>query len=395
MSAWLGPMLLASVSDSWKRERAKAVLVEMLGPARSGAAASGGAPPMPIYREVALAQGFKAAANRRARHFAVTPQGRTLLVELAEGLLKASTYWYTQLTLLHALTLWALPDTTRATTDREVVTAPASWANKSPREKVYRWLSDAESEPMWTHPGQPARTWPKWRTRRWWLLARARKLHRRLHPFVFELGELATRALLTGHPERYLWIDETGVVNQVGSRPGDPSVRRVHSLWIPPSTGWTALDRRAERLVADVLLLLNLTEQGRPDDHERHARRAARRDLPPCLTGDRTPLRPELSIANPDMTSRPGVSCSAGCPFELCPYPARGTPRREEFGEAFCREQVTLLRARPRNLIGLGPPAWGRSGLHPWQRARVRDLRAFWREMAERKRVPPIEDLLG
>lgn len=403
--AWLGPMLLACVSDRRMpggtvlsvRDRAQAVLVGLLAPARAALVGDrGGTPRMLMSQEVALAQGFKAAANRRARHFATTAEGRSILIELAEELLKASTYWYTQLTLLHALTLWALHDTTRGTADHELVATPASWANKSPKEKVDRWLADAGTAPMWSPPGAAnVGSWPSWPTRGWLLPARARKHRRRLHPFVFETGELVSKALLTGHPERYLWIDEMGVVNKVGSRPGDPDVRRVHNLWIPPSTGWTALDRRAERLVADVLLLLNLTEQDQPAAQERHMRRATRRDLPPCLTGDRAPLQPSLSIANPDRTSRPGISCSAGCPFELCPYPSRGTPRREEFGEAFCREQATLLRPRLRNLLGLGPAPWQRSSLRPWQRARIRDLRRFWRDMADRRRVPPVDDLLG
>jgi hypothetical protein len=210
----------------------------------------------------------------------------------------------------------------------------------------------------------------------------------RLHPFVRKAADLAVDALKSGRPERYLWIDETGVIGNVGSHPSDPTQPRVHNLWIPPSTGWTALDRSAQQLVADVLLLLNLAERGDPDEHERCLRRANRPDLPPCLVGDRSTMRPELSIAGPD-TTNPGSSCADGCPFELCPYPARGTPQRQELGEAFCRRQQTLLGPSPRHVLRRGGPApWQRTGLPRRRRRRQRDLLDFWTTMADRKRVP-------
>jgi hypothetical protein len=80
-----------------------------------------------------------------------------------------------------------------------------------------------------------------------------RRDRRHAHPFVAEAGRLAVRALETGQPDRYMWIDESGVVSRVGSSPAKPHSRRKHNLWIPPSTGWTALNARAQQLVADVL----------------------------------------------------------------------------------------------------------------------------------------------
>jgi hypothetical protein len=368
IGAWLTPMLVASVSDD-KRGVARDRLVEWL---------SCGKPDTRAYREsrlgllpeVALSQGFKAAANRRERHFATSAEARVILVEQAEDMLKCARFWFSQQNLIQALTLWALPDRSRRESPPSV---SARWQGISPGKRVGHWLSIAGRDAERSRLGAAVR---------------AANGYSHVHPFVREAAALAVRALETGHPERYLWIDETGVVNKVGSRPTDPTQPRIHNLWIPPSTGWTALDRRAQQLVADVLLLLNLSERGGPDDHERYLARANRDDLPPCLTGDRSPMRPELSIARAGM-SDPGSSCADGCPFELCPYPPRGTPQRHEIGEAFCRRQQSLARRwEPGQWIGRGPAPWRRAGLSRWRRARVRDLRAFWRTMADRRRVP-------
>jgi NACHT domain len=368
MGAWLTPMLVGSVSDD-QRGVAKDRLVEWLNCVRPDTRAYRESR-LGLLPEVALSQGFKAAANRRERHFATCAEARVILVEQAEDMLKCARFWFSQQNLIQALTLWALPDRSR---DETPASASARWQGISPHKQVDHWLSIA---------GRDAE-----RSR---LDASVRAAHgySHLHPFVREAGALAVRALETGHPERYLWIDETGVVNKVGSRPTDPTQPRIHNLWIPPSTGWTALDRRAQQLVADVLLLLNLSERGAPEDHERYLERANRNDLPPCLTGDRSPMRPDLSIARPGM-SDPGSSCADGCPFELCPYPPRGTAQRHELGEAFCRRQQSLARRwEPGHWIGRGPAPWRRAGLPRSRRARVRDLRAFWRTMADRRRVP-------
>jgi hypothetical protein len=74
------------------------------------------------------------------------------------------------------------------------------------------------------------------------------------HPFVREASQLAVLALKTGYPQRYCWIDEGGVVAQVGSRnTGTSTGQRNRLLWIPPSAGWTAFNGRAQRLIAGVL----------------------------------------------------------------------------------------------------------------------------------------------
>ena len=120
-----------------------------------------------------------------------------------------------------------------------------------------------------------------------------RRDRREVHPFVAETWRLSVRALETGLPERYIWIDESGVVSRVGSSPAKPGSQRKHNLWIPPSTGWTALNARAQQLLADVLLLLNLAERGGPRDRDQRLQQTNRTYLPPCLAGGPVPARPE------------------------------------------------------------------------------------------------------
>jgi len=188
----------------------------------------------------------------------------------------------------------------------------------------------------------------------------------------------AVLALKTGFPQRYLWIDESGVVGRVGSRKtSDATTYRKHRLWIPPSAGWTALNGRAQQLVADVLLLLNLADRGdQPPDSERRLKRSNRHDLPPCITRYRPSLDPGLTVGTAT-SSAPGTSCVDGCPFELCPYPPKGTQSRMEMSEAFCRRQQMLLTRR----------SLGRRRA-PWQEMRRGQLIDFWAEMADRARGP-------
>jgi len=114
-----------------------------------------------------------------------------------------------------------------------------------------------------------------------------------------------------------MWIDESGVVMKVGTRAARPGVPRKHQLWIPPSTGRSSLHPQAQRLVGDVLLLLNLAERGRdPEVRDRRLNRARRNDLPPCLTADRGPLNPTQTIGTAK-SSAPGTNCQHGCAFDL------------------------------------------------------------------------------
>jgi hypothetical protein len=205
---------------------------------------------------------------------------------------------------------------------------------------------------------------------RWLELARSRH-----HPFVIEAGKLAVRALETRHPQRFLWIDEAGVVSKVGSRAARQSSYRQHNLWIPPSTGWAALDPRAQQLVADVLLMLNLAERGQePTEIEQRLKRVDRDDLPPCLSQDRGPLDPRRTVGG--VQTAPGSNCKDGCLFGLCPYPPiGGQPYRAELSEAFCRRQQTLLSG-----------GWTRSNPVGWQSVPRRNLTWFWEQMGDRAR---------
>jgi hypothetical protein len=305
------------------------------------AAAAGRAkdePGTPISQEIALAQGFKYVANWRPPYPHAPAETRTFLYEQAMEMLKGSRYWFSQLTLIQALCLWTLSDESK---------------HHDPRATVGHWLKTASCRQREQAPSdrEPA-----------------------VHPFVREAAELAKRAIETRRPAEFCWIDESGVVARVGSRTsGSGTTHRKHSLWIPPSTGWSALDSRAQRLVADVLLLLNLAERGdRPTDRERRLERADQPFLPPCLTHDRSPLDPGRTVGTAD-TYEPGTGCADGCSFELCPYPPKGTqPPRVELTEAFCRRQQTLSGTF--------------AGKAPWQKMRSARLERFWARMADRAR---------
>ena len=149
---------------------------------------------------------------------------------------------------------------------------------------------------------------------------------------------------------------------------------RKRNLWIPPSAGWAPLHPRAQQLLADVLLLLNLTERGaRPSDRTRRLQRTSRNDLPPCLSKDRSPLDPTRTVATAE-TSVPGSNCAVGCPFDLCPYPPKGElSYRLELSEAFARQQQALIGSKP--IV---------RKTAPWQANRPRELKKFWKQMRRR-----------
>lgn len=334
MRAWLAPLLVGSATTPSSKEAATGFLEELLKSVyrqnqqpdreRSG-----------LSIEIALAQGFKHAANRRREHPQAHSEARAYLADQAKEMLSACSFWFTKLTLIQALTLWQLPDGE----DRP----------GQPKPDYKELVAD------WSGMDSPRR-----------------RDRRHAHPFVAEAGRLAVRALETGQPERYIWIDESGVVSRVGSSPAKPHTRRKHNLWIPPSTGWTALNARAQQLVADVLLLLNLAERGRPPQRDRRLQNTNKNHLPPCLAEDRFPLAPgrPLGMAG---DFEPGSTCKTGCKFGLCPYPARGGQYyRQELSEAFCRRQQRLLARRAIRTRAAG-----------WQEGSVRQLRRFWKELGQ------------
>src|SRR5258708_32031990 len=111
------------------------------------------------------------------------------LVEQALDMRKGSKYWFSQLPLTRALCLL---------TPAEQRKHPAAKQDANPEAIVKHWLDVAgrESTDRNPHTGVPGEP----------------------HPFVREAAQLAVLALKTGHPQRYMWIDESGVVGQVGSR---------------------------------------------------------------------------------------------------------------------------------------------------------------------------------
>ena len=335
MRAWLAPMLVGSTHD--RAAQASQNLDVWL--SHVGSDARMADPCLPLSVEVALAQGFKHAANRRPEHPLFRAEVRDDLSERAREMLGNARFWFSRLTLVQALCLWALPETPTYSKHGKRPIAPAGF---DPEALVDRWLG--------LPPGEQE------------------------HPFVVEARKLAVLALETGQPERFMWIDESGVVMKVGTRAAGPGVPRRHQLWIPPSTGWSSLHPQAQRLVGDVLLLLNLAERGRdPEVRDRRLNRARRNDLPPCLTADRTPLNPTQTIGTAK-SSAPGTNCKHGCGFDLCPYPPKGEQTyRSELSEAFCRRQQTLLGGRLHRTA-------------PWQAALSGELKSFWAQMEERAR---------
>ncbi|WP_392970754.1 ATP-binding protein [Streptomyces sp. LN245] len=380
LRAWLVPMAVGSVSEKY-RDEAKERLSLWL---RNLTTQTGQqSPPMPLSLENALAQGFKNAANRRRRHPEAYEETRAYLVEQAEKMLTCSRYWYAQLSLLQALCLWELPDAvgrtpgSGATNRRSRSTPPATSLTKDddvassgpvePIKSVTRWLAMAGS----AHEETPAH------------IGAAYQYHgeKVLHPFIAEAGDLVTLALETGHPERFIWVDENEVSDSVGSTPADPDRYRKHNLWISPSVGWSSLHPRAQRLLADVMVLLNLTEgNGSPDDIEERLKLSNKAGLPHCLTHDRSLLHPERSIGRADK-GESRTTCTSPCEFRLCPYPPKAGNAQAEVAELFCRQQQALLHSRFRWHL----PAVSRHTA-PWVSVPVRELHDFWEEMANRNR---------
>jgi hypothetical protein len=352
VSAWLTPMLVDSVHRAAgpdHPELARQARDDLVGwlrhvlPAAAGASAT---TEPSIALEVALAQGFRFAANRRPAP--ADREARLYLAEQAEEMLAGSRYWLAQLTLLHALCLFTMPG---------IDGADPRGSAPDPGLIVQRWVGRAAAG--------DAR--PNGRSR--------------VHPLVAAAADLVGQALRTARPDQYCWIDERELIRQVGSRyRGTAEVPGRHGLWIPPSAGWAGLSGRAQQLLADVVLLMSLTDRDdQPEEADRRRRRADRTDLPPCLTHYRPVLEPGL-ITGSAVAAVAGASCIDGCVFELCPYPPKGDqPSWMELSEAFCRHQRELVGGR----LSL------RRATADWQMMRKAQLSRFWAEMTSRSQTGP------
>jgi hypothetical protein len=350
VSAWLAPLFVASIGAAGDHELesayqcAEKYLKDWRQHVRR-AEPSGAGPT--ISQEIALAQGFKYAANRRYGQVRFRPAVVGHLQTEALEMLKHARYWFSQLTLIQALCLWEIQEAQWAPQDRDA----------NPDAIVNHWLEEISGNQARNGGGD-----------------------HRIHPFVEAAAVLAARALETGHPERFLWMDESDLVARVGSsQEVTDSQARRHRQWIQPSMGWSGLDRRAQQLAADVLLLLNLAERGeQPDKIEQWLERANKDTLPPCIRCDRLALKPDHTVGTA-ASNPPGSSCVNGCPFDLCPYPPKGVqPPRAELSEAFCRHQYMLVRR-----------ARIRRNTARWQGLRASQMRTFWSEMANRARMGP------
>jgi hypothetical protein len=351
VSAWLAPLFVASIDAAGgdhgpgsAYQRAEQYLRDWRQRVRLAEHSRAGPT---ISQEIALAQGFKYAANRRYGQARSRPAVVGHLQAEALEMLKHARYWFSQLTLIQALCLWEIQE--------------GEWApdgqDSNPDAIVNHWLEEINGEQ-----------------------ARDKRGNHRIHPFVEAAAVLAARALETGHPERFLWMDESDLVTRVGSsQEVTDSQARRHDQWIQPSMGWSGLDRRAQQLVADVLLLLNLAERGEePGEIEQWLEHANKDTLPPCIRRDRRALKPDHTVGTA-ASNPPGSSCLNGCPFDLCPYPPKGQqPHRAELSEAFCRHQYMLVRR-----------ARIRRNTARWQGLRASQMRTFWSEMANRARMGP------
>src|SRR6202020_970864 len=116
VSAWLAPMLVGSIggrgsapADRLIVEHAQADLGQWIRHiVQDGRLAA--EQDLPLALEIALAQGFKYAANRRPGQPDVLRESRMLLAEQALEMLKSARHWFSQLTLIHALCLLNLSE---------------------------------------------------------------------------------------------------------------------------------------------------------------------------------------------------------------------------------------------------------------------------------------------
>ena len=207
LCAWLTPLLAGSVDEC--RDEARQELGLWLD--RVGRGQEDGGNYFHLSREVALAQGFKYAANRRIRHPHALPAARDDMAEQALEMLQRARFWFTQLTLIQALCLWEMPDP-RISADG--TTGRRGNGRNAAKSQDYRHGSNPEAA-----------------VAHWLEMARNGK-----HPFVAEAGKLAVEALKTRQPERFLWIDETDIVSQRGF-PRGPGHQGSETPSVDPAVG--------------------------------------------------------------------------------------------------------------------------------------------------------------
>ena len=150
LCAWLTPLLVGSVDECRDEARQELGLwLDRVGRDQEG----GGGNYFHLSLEVALAQGFKYAANRRVRHPRALPVTRDYLAEQALEMLQRARFWFTQLTLIHALCLWEMPDPGISADDTagrrgnrgNAAQRQADWHGSNPEATVAHWLEVARN----------------------------------------------------------------------------------------------------------------------------------------------------------------------------------------------------------------------------------------------------------
>jgi hypothetical protein len=176
---------------------------------------------------------------------------------------------------------------------------------------------------------------------------RATRGDEREHPFVREAARLCESAIKTRAWSRYVWEDENSVIARSGSTLADETLA----------------------LVADLVFLLNVTEQGGEKVREKRKEDTYDQlDLPYCLSVSKD--RHELFDG-----------CHENCRFKLCPYPSTNelALARDEFSQAFCRHQIETLTRFSRM-----PALFRRRRASWWTNAGRTALGRFWTEMERR-----------
>ena len=245
--------------------------------------------------DASVHQGLAAGLRWQANHRRSEPATRERLITSARTMLASSDWWST-LALMQALTLWQLSNSER----RAIRPGPV----------IAGWLEHNEA---------------------------------RDHQFVRAARSLCCCTLRTREPSRFLWIDESLSIRRIGSGATHPT----RNLWLAPTGGWLSLDPRAQQLLADVVLLVNLTRS-----------LGSSAALPQCLT----------SAAHRSAVLAPGVCCGAGD----CASRGDEVPLLGDISASFARSQQ---RIHARRLAR-------RRSRAPWQQGRRRQYHKAWVEAA-------------
>jgi len=386
--AWILPAL-RSPAEGWRDRKLKGKrpdeLLEQLiefespkvssGVAREASIAQSEGVSSELGLEASIAQGFKVHAmtlitqhadrsgldglNGQARHV----DKETVNIEEEKRLLSHAEFWYSQLNLLHAITL--------RVADR--VAQEGRLPNQRNRRVVERSTHVSD-----TILGRGAYIKDTIRGRCTYVRDLLYEQKETMHPYVAAAAALCDRAIdevsrgVEGLPQdenrrysvarrtlgRYVWGDEGVLVSQ---QPAELDKGEVAQVGRARTDGGVDTDRssglvdRAIQLVGDIVVLLNMNETG--DEGQRNEF-AKKRTLPYCMSQSHD--RSELF-----------EKCRGGdeCRFGLCPYePAinRASAHRE-LSRGFCRHQqhhATWRAAR----------AWG-------SKAKNRKLRESWEEL--------------